>query len=102
MEAFDFNMAIPYPAKILNSFIVYINFIIDSLKLYMYNIISCAKRDSFTSLSILKFAINFSYLTALANVTSTDTDTHIAIHIVILRKYSSISIFLSTYISNSC
>ena len=58
------------------NFPAYINFIIDTVDLSMCNNISSAKRGGLTSLAII-----FSYLIALANVTSTQTH-NIAIDII--------------------
>lgn len=71
-------MAISYPVN-LNSFIVYINFIIDSLGLSMCKIQLSAKSFTFFFV-ILMVLINFSHIITLANDTSTHTDTYTCIH----------------------
>lgn len=68
LKAIDFYMLMLYPTTSLNSFIVYLKFIIGFSGVCRYSIISSANINSFTSsLPILMPLVDFSYLIVLAN-----------------------------------
>lgn len=71
-NAVDFRILILYPATLLNSFITYGSYLLDSLGISIYKNTSSVKSDSFAaSFTIWTPFISFSCLSALAKTTNT-------------------------------